>query len=650
MDELSTVSLMNRNGQIDARRFPHFAALARDSTWYRTATTVDTHTERAVPAIFTGRVPAIDSLPTYADHPQNIFTLFGGNYRLHVFETLTSLCPRSLCAEAQRPAETEDEDAATRAVPGGTRTLVSDASVVYLHLLLPDQLAARVTPLGDTWGDFKGLRDGQDASQAQPEAGGELCARGFCNLLHSITADRRPSLYVLHVLLPHVPWIYLPSGKRYTGNVRRIPGIEEDAGVWQDDDWLTLQAYQRYLLQLSYTDRALGRVLARLRATGVYDRALVIATPDHGLSFRAGEPRRNVTRANMPDIAFVPLFVKLPGQKRGRVVDGLARTSDVLPTIADAVNAKIPWRVDGRSLLHRALSRDGEVTLPDSHGAPITAPLSTLLAERRLALDQQIATFGTGPIGRVYRIGPHRELLQKRVSGLTVQEDQGCPSRARQPGLAPVRRPNAPTSCPSYLTGKIRGGAGSGEELAVAVNGVVAATTRTYEDQGDERFAALVPEDSLRSGQNDVRVYALRSDGASVVLDELQGTKLEFVLKGDEIESGTNVVRIERGALRGEVHAGDPRREPRHHGLGRRRSSPSARSTPSCSSSTAARSRPGRRRSPGNGSSGATAFRSTVSATSFRGRRCRRRAKHDVCACSRSAATPPRSSATQARI
>ena len=98
--------------------------------------------------------------------------------------------------------------------------------------------------------------------------------------------------------------------------MRRIPGIEEDAGVWQDDDWLTLQAYQRYLLQLSYTDRALGRVLARLRATGVYDRALVIATPDHGLSFRAGEPRRNVTRANMPDIAFVPLFVKLPGQKR----------------------------------------------------------------------------------------------------------------------------------------------------------------------------------------------------------------------------------------------------------------------------------------------------------------------------------------------
>ena len=381
-----------------------------------------------------------------------------------------------------------------------------------------------------------------------------MCTRGFCNLLDAITADRRPSLYMLHVLLPHVPWIYLPSGKRYTGNVRRIPGVEEDAGVWQDDDWLTLQAYQRYLLQLSYTDRALGRVLARLRATGLYDRSIIVVTPDHGLSFRAGEPRRNATRANMPDVTFVPLFVKLPGQKRGRVIDGFAQTIDVLPTIADAVNAKLPWRVDGRSLLGRPLSRDGEVRVPDSHGTPITAPLSTLLAERRLALDQQIAEFGTGPIDRVYRIGPHRELLQKQVSGLTVQEDEDARVELDSPDLLQsVNR--ASDVVPVYLTGKVRGGAGTGEELAVAVNGVVAATTRTYEDQGDERFAALVPEDSLRSGQNDVRVYALRSVGASVVLDELPGTKLEFVLQGDEIESGTNVVRIERGALRGEVHA-----------------------------------------------------------------------------------------------
>ena len=454
MDEFSTISLMNRNEQIDARRFPHFAELARDSTWYRTATTVATHTERAVPAILTGRVPDPHSLPTYADHPQNIFTLFGGNYRLHVFESLTRLCPRSLCAAAERPVEA---GGAARAVPGGADVLVSDATVVYLHLLLPDRLAARVTPIGDSWGDFKGLHEGPRATQARPEADSDVCGRGFCSLLQSITPDRRPSLYFLHVLLPHVPWTYLPSGKRYTGNVRLIPGVD-DRG-WRHDDWLALQAYQRYLLQLSYTDRALGRVLARLKATGVYDRAVVVVTPDHGLSFRPGEPRRDATRANMTDIAFVPLFVKLPGQKRGRVADGFARTIDILPTIADAVHAKLSWRVDGQSLLGRPLSRDGEVTLPDRDGVPITAPLSTLLAERRIALDRQITAFGTGPIGRVYRIGPHRELLQKRVSELTVRPGQGGRVELDGPDLLQSVDERSDV-VPVYLTGKIRDGTG----------------------------------------------------------------------------------------------------------------------------------------------------------------------------------------------
>ena len=552
LDEFSTISLMNRNEQIDARRFPHFAELARDATWYRSATTVESHTEKAVPAILTGSLPSPHTLPTYSDHPHNLFTLFGGDYRLHVFETLTRLCPRSLCAAARRPIEA---GGAARAVPGGADVLASDATVVYLHVLLPDRLAAHLTPIGDSWGDFKGLRQGERTAQAQPEADSDACGRGFCSLLQAITTDRRPSLYFLHVLLPHVPWTYLPSGKRYTGNVRVVPGAD-DAG-WRHDDWLAEQAYQRYLLQLSYTDRALGRVLARLRSTGVYDRALVVVTPDHGLSFRPGEPRRNATRANMADIAFVPLFVKLPGQKRGRIVDGFARTIDILPTIAAAVHARLPWRIDGRSLLGRPLGREGEVTLPDVDEAPITVPLSTLLAERRQALDRQIDAFGTGPIGRVYDIGPHTELLRKRVSGLTVRRSDSIRVELDGPDLLrSVDR--ASDVVPVYLTGKIDGSPEGGVELAFAVNGVVVATSRTYEDQGDERFAVLLPEAALRSGRNDLQVFALENDGGSVVLDELPGTRLELVLRGDSIQSGPDVIQIERGALQGVARALTP--------------------------------------------------------------------------------------------
>ena len=47
----------------------------------------------------------------------------------------------------------------------------------------------------------------------------------------------------------------------------------------------------------------------------------------------------------------MPLFVKLPHQSKGRVVQAPARTIDIFPTIADVLGVRIPWHVDGRSLL-----------------------------------------------------------------------------------------------------------------------------------------------------------------------------------------------------------------------------------------------------------------------------------------------------------
>ena len=55
----------------------------------------------------------------------------------------------------------------------------------------------------------------------------------------------------------------------------------------------------------------------------------------------------------------------------------------------------------------------------DSNGRPLQADLRALLAQRRQALARQITTFGTGSLDRVYRIGPHRELLGRSVSSLS---------------------------------------------------------------------------------------------------------------------------------------------------------------------------------------------------------------------------------------
>ncbi len=76
-DELPGYALMGSRGRIDAARFPAFGRLARDSTWYRNATTSRSDTELAVPTLVTGRYAPVDSLPIAADHPRSLFTLLG---------------------------------------------------------------------------------------------------------------------------------------------------------------------------------------------------------------------------------------------------------------------------------------------------------------------------------------------------------------------------------------------------------------------------------------------------------------------------------------------------------------------------------------------------------------------------------------------
>ena len=94
-DEFSLVSLMDSTHNIDSIQYPHFAELARQSYWFRNATTVAEQTQQAVPSILTGKRPQLNAsaLPTLTDYPNNLFTLLCGSYTMHVYESQTFLCP-----------------------------------------------------------------------------------------------------------------------------------------------------------------------------------------------------------------------------------------------------------------------------------------------------------------------------------------------------------------------------------------------------------------------------------------------------------------------------------------------------------------------------------------------------------------------------
>jgi hypothetical protein len=456
-DELPLNSLLDAHGRIDPVRFPNFARFARGSTWFVNTSTVAEGTTHAVPAILTGRLPRAGELPVYTDHRQNLFTLLGSGAELHVLDEETHLCPPKLCPGLDGSFGSRME------------TLAEDTGVVYLHQLLPPSLAGDVPSIANGWDDF--LRDA--SAHHDP---GRIPPR----FMRSLQRGPEPALWYLHLMLPHSPWNYLPSGRRYS--VRGAPGWGPDE-VWTDNQAAVDQYWQRHLLQLAYADRVLGRLLVRLRASGLYDRALVVVTADHGVSFRAGEKRRPLSPANLQDIAWVPLFVKLPHQHRGRVVRRPVRTIDILPTIAAVADVRIPWAVDGQNALSPVRPERNVVLIKD-HGKRFVVPVATLEAERRAALRRQLALFGSDePVSKLYAVGPFRSLLGRRVTEL----------RKASVDLDAVDL----SSDPVQVSGKVGAGV---RNVAVAARGRIVAVVPSAKG----RFWALVPRAVLRGATPEV--------------------------------------------------------------------------------------------------------------------------------------------------
>jgi Sulfatase len=484
-DELATASLLDERSEIDAARYPNFAALARESTWFRNAATVDAWTVNAVPALLTGIYPEHGRLPVYSEHPNNLFTLLGNRYRLLVSESLTELCPRELCPHAS--------ESFARRMEG----LFADAGVVYLHRTLPRDLRAGLPAVSGTWGAF--LESAHEQTRSRLEL--------FRDFLSSLRAGQRPFLAYVHLMFPHIPWEYLPSGKRYQGDTGEVPGFETTR--WGDDPFLVDQAHQRYLLQLGFTDRLLGELLARLRATGLYDRVLLIVLADHGASFRPGDRRRAFTHTNLEDVAFAPLFVKTPGQKAGHIEDASVQTVDVLPTIANVLDIDVPWQMDGTSLL-TPRARERYILIGDRE--MFTPQAEALIARRTAALRDRLSLLGSGAEAPgLFGLGPNRELLGREVAALELGEPGTTSAEIDQEDeLRAVDL--AAEYVPARLTGRISGEDGEApRDLAVSVNGRIAAVARSFVFEGEERVSVLVPEPALRSGANDVELYWVRS-------------------------------------------------------------------------------------------------------------------------------------------
>jgi hypothetical protein len=537
LDEFPLVSLLDENLEIDRHRYPNFARLADRANWYAGATTGAVVTVNAVPEALTGTTsdPAAEKLPIAAHFPRNLFTLLQDHYRMNVMETATRLCPRRLCLEpSSRGAETE--------VAG---SLLDDLLLVYRHLVTPSPWAEQLPSISDGWSGFNRERAAADDPDLEEAMGIADLARQMTwnsrsahvrHFIEQVTSTDQPGLNYLHALLPHRVWRFLPDGRQYLVDEvwaaldppHSRPTVADGqifGHRWQPDPLAVHMAQQRHILQLGFTDRLLGELLDHLESIGLLDSSLLVIAGDHGASFIPGQPRRVITSESLSDISAIPLFIKLPGQSRGRRFDTPAGLIDILPSVAEALGADIDWAFDGVSLLGDGVEdqQRSTVTVKNSSGAEISYPFEQHMAHLAERARANAAVFGSGDDPALWLLGPSPELVGMEHKVLPRETASDLRLELDAPDLYDAVDPAA-SYVPLHLSGTIGNLAGQegSLNLAISVNGVVRATTRTYRIEGyEDQFAALLPPDALREGANEIRVFVIREQAGATALQEI---------------------------------------------------------------------------------------------------------------------------------
>ncbi len=486
-DEFSGLTLQNEDRQIDAARFPHFARLAKTSNWYRNATTASGQTIDALPTLLSGLSPNPARRAIGRDYPQNLFQLIheSQQYEMVVFEPVSRLCDE----------EINDSRRIPRSLGEQLQTLCRTTACAYPHFVLTADTPLPLPAIPREWfGLAKLSADARLRRQGLIRYFWDGDRDVQINHFLDCVRDRPQSeFYFMHVVLPHFPWQFLPSGNYYVSDEgTHMAPLGTNNENWCDNELVCSLAWQKYLLQVGYMDHWLGQLLDRLKDEEIFDECLLIVTADHGVSFRPGHSRRKPHGANLAEIMSIPLFVKLPGQSEGQVIDRNAESIDVFPTIADVLQQPLSVPVDGASLLDPATRERPRKTIVFEKQSTIAEPD---FPEAKKAHLRQLSVVGSGSSkDRVFRIGPRSEWIGRSLDRFTINEG------SRVANIVDYR-PSIKIERGQFVPALIDGQMDEFEEqakplnLVCAVDGVIQATSQTINGiNRPGRFAFMLPE------------------------------------------------------------------------------------------------------------------------------------------------------------
>ena len=517
-DEFPLSSLLNEDLMIDEAAFPNFHKLADKSHWFRNTSANYAWTGHAVMSALTGMAQKNSRLGTYRNFPNNLFTLMGHEYQVEGYESALRLCPPHICTNQQ---ETKDWDE--------TKIFWLDLAAIYLNLILPQANKFGVPDISqsykDFWGDNKGEKaDGKKTENFvkkefnipmfEAEFGKEVMAGReelVGKFLEGIKSEPKKAFYFLHILLPHMPYRFLPSGKQYdfSGQYDLI-GLDQKAskgGTWGNSEWLTHIQYQKFLNQAAYTDRLLGKVFDRLEKLNIFDSSLFIVSADHGVHIKENGLRRKVHYENLGDIAPIPLFMKLPNQRKGEINDTPATSGDIVPTLADILKIHVPWKMVGHSLFQGAgVERQRIIQDFERIAYKVPKDLKPLLFAAVKRKQQLFGKFQGWDNFRLQGV-THGELFDQSVSSFQVQPIEEVQISLNTDSQVQAR----PGFLPAIVQGELMGlDNKDGWRALIVVNGIFQAESPVMDMDNKKKILGFLPEQAFKEGSNAVEVYLLK--------------------------------------------------------------------------------------------------------------------------------------------
>ncbi len=440
--------------------------------------------------------------------------------------TISSTTTAGLSTSSTAPVPALRNDETYSSDKGSLALLFEDAAIVFGHLVAPEGMDLGLPSIVAGWGNFgRGLTTTTTASTTTTQASPTTAAPPPLDQSQPTTtlqiaevesivgtdpvdperiaderipdspifADKRlfdfrrdvvaihprdlPRLHYMHTFFPHTPWKLRPDGSIYP--VIGIPGYTTK---WDDDEIKARFGQQRHLLQLGLTDHLLGEYMDRLEEIGDFDRAMVIVTADHGITFVAGEHSRGDTQ-NVAGIAGVPLLFKEPHQTSGTVQSQPVQLIDIVPTIAALLGVDVPWDLAGRDMLRAQPAVDRAVRIGGSL-VWVQVPEDFTTITEELAAEMH-GVFGDGTSGSLYGLGGAHDLIGTPARDRATNQSAHCLVQSR-----PTTIPE-PDGSIGYVFGLIDAPPGASIPFAIVVDGIVAGTARSFEDGPAHRVFAI---------------------------------------------------------------------------------------------------------------------------------------------------------------